>query len=80
MTCNVTKPHLTSSRSGSGRHLYADCLSPVVHAQLTQHTDINDAFGTAHRAHSSMVGVELPQKAAGYLMKKELEFFAKCVY
>lgn len=39
--------------------------------------DINDAFGTAHRAHSSMVGVELPQKAAGFLMKKELEFFAK---
>ena len=24
-----------------------------------------------------MVGVELPQKAAGFLMKKELEFFAK---
>jgi len=40
---------------------------------------INDAFGTAHRAHSSMVGVELPQKAAGYLMKKELEFFAKAL-
>jgi phosphoglycerate kinase len=41
------------------------------------YADINDAFGTAHRAHSSMVGVDLPQKAAGYLMKKELEFFAK---
>jgi len=40
---------------------------------------INDAFGTAHRAHSSMVGVDLPQKAAGYLMKKELEFFAKAL-
>lgn len=26
-----------------------------------------------------MVGVELPQKAAGFLMKKELEFFAKSV-
>ncbi|KAK4993974.1 phosphoglycerate kinase [Elasticomyces elasticus] len=40
---------------------------------------INDAFGTAHRAHSSMVGVELPQKAAGFLMKKELEYFAKAL-
>jgi len=40
---------------------------------------INDAFGTAHRAHSSMVGVDLPQKAAGFLMKKELEFFAKAL-
>lgn len=38
---------------------------------------INDAFGTAHRAHSSMVGVNLPVKAAGFLMKKELDFFAK---
>ncbi|KAH0000357.1 phosphoglycerate kinase, partial [Aureobasidium melanogenum] len=33
---------------------------------------INDAFGTAHRAHSSMVGVDLPQKASGFLVKKEL--------
>ncbi|CAF97308.1 unnamed protein product [Tetraodon nigroviridis] len=37
---------------------------------------VNDAFGTAHRAHSSMVGVNLPQKAAGFLMKKELDYFA----
>jgi len=40
---------------------------------------INDAFGTAHRAHSSMVGVELPQKASGFLVKKELEYFAKAL-
>jgi phosphoglycerate kinase len=38
---------------------------------------VNDAFGTAHRAHSSMVGVNHPVKAAGFLMKKELDFFAK---
>ncbi|PKI83813.1 phosphoglycerate kinase [Malassezia vespertilionis] len=40
---------------------------------------INDAFGTAHRAHSSVVGIELPQRAAGYLMKKELDFFSKAL-
>lgn len=40
---------------------------------------INDAFGTAHRAHSSMVGIKLPQRAAGFLMKKELEYFAKAL-
>ncbi|KAF8078209.1 phosphoglycerate kinase [Lyophyllum atratum] len=40
---------------------------------------INDAFGTAHRAHSSMVGIKLPQRAAGFLVKKELEFFAKAL-
>jgi phosphoglycerate kinase len=37
---------------------------------------VNDAFGTAHRAHSSMVGVALPDRAAGFLMQKELEAFA----
>jgi phosphoglycerate kinase len=37
---------------------------------------VNDAFGTAHRAHSSVVGVDLPVKAAGFLMQKELEAFA----
>ena len=37
---------------------------------------VNDAFGTAHRAHSSMVGINLPQKAAGFLMEAELKAFA----
>jgi phosphoglycerate kinase len=37
---------------------------------------VNDAFGTAHRAHSSMVGVALPEKAAGFLMEAELNAFA----
>lgn len=40
---------------------------------------VNDAFGTAHRAHSSMVGIQLPQRASGFLVKKELEFFAKAL-
>ncbi|KAG0337827.1 phosphoglycerate kinase [Podila humilis] len=38
---------------------------------------VNDAFGTAHRAHSSVVGIDLPIRAAGLLMKKELQFFAQ---
>ena len=41
--------------------------------------NLDDAFGTAHRAHSSMVGVDLPQKASGFLVKKELEYFAKAL-
>jgi phosphoglycerate kinase len=46
-------------------------------ASLTRLGDIyvNDAFGTAHRAHSSMVGVNLPQKAAGFLMEAEIKAF-----
>jgi len=47
-------------------------------ASLTKLGDVfvNDAFGTAHRAHSSMVGVKLPEKAAGFLMEAELKAFA----
>jgi phosphoglycerate kinase len=46
-------------------------------ASLTRLGDVfvNDAFGTAHRAHSSMVGVDLPQKAAGFLMEAEINAF-----
>jgi len=40
---------------------------------------VNDAFGTAHRAHSSMVGINLPIKASGFLMKKELDAFAQVI-
>ncbi|HXQ81540.1 MAG TPA: phosphoglycerate kinase [Opitutaceae bacterium] len=40
---------------------------------------VNDAFGTAHRAHSSMVGVNLPEKAAGFLMEAELKAFSAVV-
>jgi len=48
-------------------------------SQLTSFGDIyvNDAFGTAHRAHSSMVGVDLETRASGFLLKKELEYFSK---
>ncbi len=48
-------------------------------ASLTKMGDVfvNDAFGTAHRAHSSMVGVALADKAAGFLMEKELVAFNK---
>jgi len=40
---------------------------------------VNDAFGTAHRAHSSMVGTTHEKKAAGFLMKKELDYFARAL-
>lgn len=37
---------------------------------------VNDAFGTAHRAHASTAGVPalLDRAAAGFLMRKELEY------
>ncbi len=50
---------------------------PKFSAELASLADVyvNDAFGTAHRAHASTVGVPglLKEKAAGLLMKEELE-------
>lgn len=40
---------------------------------------VNDAFGTAHRAHSSMMGEGFDERAAGFLLKKELTYFAKAL-
>ncbi|KAF8366305.1 hypothetical protein PRIPAC_84134 [Pristionchus pacificus] len=50
-------------------------------ASLSKHGDvyINDAFGNSHRAHSSLVGITLPIRAAGFLMKKELKYFTKAL-
>ena len=47
--------------------------------ELTSLGDIyvNDAFGTSHRAHSSIVGCNQSIKCAGFLLKKELEYFSK---
>lgn len=48
-------------------------------ASLTKLGDVYvcDAFGTVHRGHSSMVGVDLPEKVAGLLVLKELQAFSK---
>jgi phosphoglycerate kinase len=49
--------------------------------QLGQLADfyVNDAFGTAHRAHASTVGITkfVQKSAAGLLMEKELEYLGK---
>jgi phosphoglycerate kinase len=42
---------------------------------------VNDAFGTAHRAHASTFGITkfVKQSVAGFLMKKEIEYLQKTV-
>lgn len=42
---------------------------------------VNDAFGTAHRAHSSTVGVTefVKESVCGYLIQKELKFLGEAV-
>jgi phosphoglycerate kinase len=43
---------------------------------------VNDAFGTAHRAHASTAGItkHVSQSAAGLLMQKELEYLGRVLH
>ena len=54
---------------------------PIFAQGLASHADayVNDAFGTAHRAHASTYGVAelLPIKVSGYLIARELEFLGQ---
>ncbi|KKY19995.1 putative phosphoglycerate kinase [Phaeomoniella chlamydospora] len=71
-----------SSKDAEGKKVKADKAAVEEFRKgLTALGDIyiNDAFGTAHRGHSSMVGVDLPQKASGFLVKKELDYFAQAL-
>jgi phosphoglycerate kinase len=59
-------------------HAEEEANDPAFAKKLAALADIyvNDAFGTAHRAHASTEGIckHVKQCAAGYLMKKELDF------
>jgi phosphoglycerate kinase len=49
--------------------------------QLASYADVyvNDAFGTAHRAHASTAGMVkfVPEKGAGYVMAKEIDYLSR---
>ena len=42
---------------------------------------VNDAFAVSHRAHASVVGVtaHVPEKAAGFLLQKEMDYFQRAI-
>jgi len=52
--------------------------------QLAEDIDVfvNDAFGSCHRAHASVVAIArfVKEKAAGYLLKKEVDYLRKAVH
>ncbi len=63
-------------------HAEEEKNNPEFAAQLAKFGDVyvNDAFGTAHRAHASTEGIIqfLKPAAAGLLMEKELTYLEKC--
>jgi phosphoglycerate kinase len=56
---------------------------PEFAKKLAEHGDVyvNDAFGSAHRAHTSTEGVTryIKTSVAGYLMQKELDYLGKAI-
>src|SRR3954465_12906430 len=64
-------------------HAEEEKNDPAFAKQLAALADVyvNDAFGSAHRAHASTVGMIafVKQSAAGLLMDKEIEYLTKAV-
>ena len=65
-------------------HAEEEANDPAFGKQLAELSDgiyVNDAFGTAHRAHASTEGVTrfVKQAASGYLMKKELDYLGSAL-
>ena len=62
-------------------HKEEEANDPAFARALAENADVwvMDAFGTAHRAHASTAGMApfVKERAAGYLMVKELEFLGK---
>ena len=62
-------------------HPNEEANDPEFSRQLGQMADcyVNDAFGSAHRAHASTAGITefVSASAAGFLMEKELEYLTK---
>lgn len=82
VTCQALNPGQVVLLENVRFHPEEEKNDPVFARQLANLADvyINDAFGTAHRAHASTAGVAdyLPS-AAGFLIGKEIEFLGKAV-
>ncbi len=81
-TCKALKPGEVVLLENVRFHPEEEKNDPDFARQLANLADfyVNDAFGTAHRAHASTAGVAdyLPS-AAGHLIAKEIEFLGKAV-
>lgn len=64
-------------------HAEEEKNDPAFARQLAALADvyINDAFGTAHRAHASTVGIAafVPERGAGFLLQRECEYLGRVI-
>lgn len=64
-------------------HAEEEKNDPEFSRQLAEVADVyvNDAFAVSHRAHASVVGVtaHVREKAAGFLLQKEIEYFQRAI-
>src|SRR5262249_6263156 len=64
-------------------HAEEEANDPGFSEQLAKLCDVyvNDAFGSAHRAHASTAGITkfVKQSAAGFLMEKELQYLGRAL-
>lgn len=64
-------------------HAEEEKNDPEFAKQLAELGDlyVNDAFGAAHRAHASTVGITkyIPKSAAGFLMQKEIKYIKETI-
>ena len=63
-------------------HPEEESNDPVFASKLASYGDcyVNDAFGTAHRAHASTEGIaRILPGVAGFLMEKEIEYLGKAI-
>jgi len=65
-------------------HAEETANDPGFSKQLAEGIDVfvNDAFGSSHRAHASVVGITafVKEKAAGFLLQKEVEYLSRAVH
>lgn len=70
-----------SEETNYGKEDSAEIFAKELASLADNQVFVNDAFGTAHRAHCSNVGVTkfMDENAVGYLMEKEIKFLGSAV-
>jgi phosphoglycerate kinase len=80
--CEAMKPGSVALLENVRFHPEEEANDPAFAAQLARLADlyVNDAFGTAHRAHASTEGVaHILPGVAGFLIEKEIAFLGKAL-